>query len=83
LATTDLAYVALGAVRDAVDVIVAGGGAVWQPVTVVAPVSLAELADEYLGASDDDAIDRLLSANPNTIDLLAAPVGAVLWIPVI
>jgi hypothetical protein len=82
-ATLDLAYAAVGAVRDAVDALVSGGAVVWQPVTLTTPRGLAEIAMEFLGSADDSALDRLMDANPSVIDLLAVPGGSALWIPVV
>jgi len=78
----DLAYALVDAGRVAVDALVSASTTVWQPLQTSAPMGLDAVALEFLGSSDDDAIDRILSANPELIDLIALPPGVTVWLPV-
>jgi len=78
----DSTYELIAEARGFVDAMEKQVSQVWQDFQVVNPLSLAEIALEFMGDASDEAIDTLLDRNPNLIDICAVPVGVSLSIPV-
>jgi len=55
---------------------------VWEPFQVRGSLSVAELARDWLGSDDDDAIDQILDSNPSIIDINSIPEGMDILIPI-
>jgi prophage DNA circulation protein len=74
-AVIDAARTCIGAATDQVT-------NVWRTLRTTTPVSVAELAVDWLGSDDDDSIDAILAANPQIVDLNYVPTGIELQLPV-
>ena len=60
-----------------------GAGAAWlRQLELPVLQTIWEVAEEHLGASDDDTVAELLAANSQLVDIVAIPAGTQLQIPV-
>jgi prophage DNA circulation protein len=82
-AVEDLTYDVLNSARGVVDALEKQAVDVWSAFKVVDPVSIAEVALDFLGVDDDDTIQQILDRNPQIVDINAIPVGVEISVPVL
>lgn len=78
----DLVPVLLWSAREAVLAAQTVEGVVWTTFTPTAPVMLMELAFDFLGLRTDAAVDSILDANPELIEVFYVPRGTPINLPV-
>jgi phage tail protein X len=54
----------------------------WSSLTAKGPLTLDELAAEFLGTTDQEAIDAILANNPGLVDASVVPAGFEIFLPI-